>query len=44
MRHCGSFLSGFASIVGNRPIYPVVFIDAMVVKIRDGMAASRPVY
>ncbi|MFM7145048.1 MAG: transposase [Actinomycetales bacterium] len=25
-------------------IYPVVFIDAMVVKIRDGMVANRPVY
>jgi transposase-like protein len=25
-------------------IYPVVFIDAMVVKIRDGMVANRPIY
>jgi hypothetical protein len=25
-------------------IYPVIFIDAMVVKIRDGMVANRPVY
>jgi len=31
----------------NRPldrIYPVIFIDAMVVKIRDGQVANRPVY
>ena len=31
----------------NRPldrIYPVVFIDAIVVKIRDGQVANRPVY
>ena len=31
----------------NRPldrVYPVVFIDAMVVKIRDGKVTNRPVY
>lgn len=31
----------------NRPlerIYPVIFIDAMVVKIRDGQVANRPIY
>jgi len=31
----------------NRPldrIYPVVFVDAIVVKIRDGAVANRPVY
>jgi len=31
----------------NRPLdraYPVVFIDAMVVKIRDGQVANRPIY
>lgn len=31
----------------NRPlerVYPVVFIDAVVVKIRDGQVANRPVY
>jgi transposase-like protein len=31
----------------NRPlerVYPVIFIDAMVVKIRDGQVANRPVY
>ncbi len=31
----------------NRPldrVYPVVFIDAIVVKIRDGQVANRPVY
>ena len=25
-------------------VYPVIFIDAIVVKIRDGQVASRPVY
>jgi len=33
--------------VQNRPqerVYPVVFIDAIVVKIRDGQVANRPVY
>jgi putative transposase len=32
---------------GNRPldrVYPVVFIDALVVKIRDGQVTNRPVY
>jgi transposase-like protein len=31
----------------NRPlerVYPVVFIDAIIVKIRDGQVANRPVY
>lgn len=31
----------------NRPldsVHPVVFIDAIVVKIRDGQVANRPVY
>jgi putative transposase len=31
----------------NRPldrVYPVVFVDALVVKIRDGAVANRPVY
>jgi transposase-like protein len=26
------------------PVYPVVFIDAIHVKIRDGHVANRPVY
>ena len=26
------------------PVYPVVFIDALVVKIRDGQVANRPIY
>jgi putative transposase len=26
------------------PVYPVVFIDAIMVKIRDGVVANRPVY
>jgi transposase-like protein len=27
-----------------RPVYPVVFIDAINVKIRDGQVANRPIY
>ena len=26
------------------PVYPVIFIDALMVKIRDGVVANRPVY
>ena len=26
------------------PVYPVVFIDAILVKIRDGQVANRPIY
>ena len=26
------------------PVYPVVFIDAIHVKIRDGQVANRPIY
>jgi transposase-like protein len=26
------------------PVYPVVFIDAIIVKIRDGNVANRPIY
>ena len=26
------------------PVYPVVFIDAINVKIRDGKVANRPIY
>jgi putative transposase len=29
---------------GNRRVYPVVFIDAIVVKVRDGQVANRPFY
>lgn len=29
---------------GNRPVYPVVFIDCVHVKVRDGQVANRPVY
>jgi putative transposase len=32
---------------GNRPldaVYPVIFIDAINVKIRDGQVANRPIY
>ena len=28
----------------NRRVYPVIFIDAMVVKVRDGQVANKPVY
>lgn len=26
------------------PVYPVVFIDAIHVKVRDGQVANRPIY
>jgi putative transposase len=26
------------------PVYPVIFIDAINVKIRDGKVANRPIY
>ena len=26
------------------PVYPVIFIDAINVKIRDGQVANRPIY
>src|SRR5215469_14059272 len=26
------------------PVYPVIFVDALMVKIRDGVVANRPVY
>ena len=31
-------------MAGNRPVYPVIFIDAVNVKIRDGNVANRPIY
>jgi putative transposase len=31
-------------MTGNRQVYPVIFIDAMVVKVRDGQVANKPVY
>lgn len=30
-------------MTGNRRIYPVVLIDALYVKIRDGQVSNRPV-
>ena len=29
---------------GNQEVYAAVFIDAIVVKVRDGQVANRPVY
>jgi hypothetical protein len=44
LRHRKPFRSGFATTPRNRPVYPVIFIDAMVVKVRDGQVANKPVY
>jgi hypothetical protein len=33
----------FATFVRNRPIYPVVLIDAIVLKARGGQVANRPI-
>jgi transposase-like protein len=34
----------FATFARDCRVYPVVFIDALMVKIRDGVVANRPVY
>src|SRR5829696_6062214 len=34
--HPNPFTSGFATTSGNRPVYPVIFLDALVVKVKDG--------
>jgi putative transposase len=39
-----SLTPGFATTSGNRRVYPVIFIDAIVVKVRDGQVTNRPVY
>ena len=26
------------------PVYPVIFIDAIVVKVRDGQVRNKPIY
>jgi putative transposase len=31
-------------MTGNRRVYPVIFIDALVVKVRDGQVMNKPVY
>ena len=35
---------GFATTDRHQAVYPVVFIDAINVKIRDGNVANRPIY
>ena len=42
--HPNPFTPGFATTNGNRRVYPVLLIDAIFVKIRDGQVANRPVY
>src|SRR5206468_5091430 len=34
----------FATTPRNQGVYPVIFIDALMVKIRDGVVTNRPVY
>lgn len=34
----------FATISGKQGVYPVVFVDAIHVKIHDGQVANRPIY
>jgi putative transposase len=43
-RHCESFRSRFATIVRNCQTYAAIFVDAIVVKVRDGQVANRPFY
>ena len=42
--HPNPFTSGFATTSGNRQVYPVLFIDAIVVKVRDGQVRNKPIY
>lgn len=42
--HRKSFRSRLATTTRNRQVYAAVFIDAIVVKVRDGQAANRPIY
>lgn len=41
---CDSLRSGFATITRNRWVYPVISIDAIVLKVRSGSVANGPVY
>jgi transposase-like protein len=34
----------FATTTGNRQVYAAIFIDGIMVKIRDGQRRNRPVY
>src|SRR5207344_412947 len=42
--HPNPFTPGFATTSGNRQVYPVIFIDAIVVKVRDGQVRNKPIY
>src|SRR5215203_1572969 len=43
-RHPNPLDSGFATFTRNRQVYPVIFIDAIVVKVRDGQVRNKPIY
>jgi hypothetical protein len=38
-----SLCSRFVSFAGDRGVYPVVIIDAIVVEIRNGQVVNRPI-
>jgi hypothetical protein len=42
--HRESFRPRFATTIGICRVYPVIFIDAIVVKVRDGQVVNRPIY
>jgi transposase-like protein len=42
--HWNPLRSGFATTVRHRQVYAAIFIDAIVVKVRDGQVANRPIY
>jgi transposase-like protein len=42
-RHYESPSQRFATTIRNWPVCPVLFIDAIVVKVRDGQVTNRPV-
>ena len=44
MGHANPFRTGFATITRTSQVYAAVFIDAIMVKIRDGQVRNRPIY
>jgi transposase-like protein len=43
-RHPNVLSRTFATIPRHQEIYAAIFIDAIIVKVRDGQVANRPIY
>jgi transposase-like protein len=44
-RHVQPPSRGFATVARDRPIYPILYIDALVIKVRtSGVVTNRPAY